>query len=171
MFDEEMFAGDVSFEGDGFDIFILCHNSDGNVRYGRKAGAGSSDFGMAACLGPDQSLYISGYYFFFSEFDDTTLDIAENGDGFIAKLTDIVGIEEVQSQDEENCIRMNAPKELLVDCVNDGRWTVMNSLGQMVAEGKFYNGRVALPILRNGSYVVRIQDHSKMWSAPFVVTN
>lgn len=171
MFDGEMFAGNVSFEGDGFDIFVLCHNSDGSIRYGRNAGAGSSDFGMSVCLGPDQSLYISGYYFFFSEFDDITLDIADNGDGFIAKLTDIVDIEEVESEDREDCIRILGSTDLLIDCADSGNWMVLNPLGQTVSRGTFGNGSASLPLLKAGSYFIRIQNGSEMWSAPFVVVN
>ena len=171
MFNEEMFAGDVSFAGDGFDIFILCHNSDGSIRYGRKAGAGSSDFGMAACLGPDQSLYISGYYFFYSDFDNTTLDIADNGDGFIAKLTDIVSVEETHSTERENCIRLLSSQELQVDCAQTGTWELLNSLGQAVASGTFNNGRILTPTLETATYFIRITHGSKVWSAPFVAAN
>lgn len=136
MFENEMFADGVSFEGDGYDVFVLCFNPSGSVRYGRAAGAGSSDFGMAVCLGQNQSLYLAGYYFFYSDFDNTTLGIAENGDGFLAKMTDVLDLSE-QEADMADCIFIDPVQSSieLNSCKEIDSWRMIDMLGRTIDLG------------------------------------
>lgn len=169
MFDSEMFADDVSFEGNGYDIFILSYDSSGEVKYGRKAGAASSDFGMAACLGPDQSLYISGYYFFYADFDATTIGIAENGDGFIAKMTDILDVNATETKKSEclkydvlnNCIRLNA-------CAEGETWKLMDLLGRELDSGLITGDCVPLGPSSTSVNVFQLSGRSGTWSIPIL---
>ncbi len=167
MFDEEMFAGNETITGDGYDIFILCHEPSGNLRYGRSAGAGQSDFGMAACLGPDEVLYISGYYFYFSDFDGHTIGAADNGDGFLAKLTDIVGVDDYQSDRANDCIRIQPNGLAHINCMQAGNWSVLNALGQEVANGVFNNSKVDLATFRSAVYFLRLDNGESYLTIPF----
>ena len=170
MFDAEMYAGSESFEGDGYDIFILCHNPDGTIRYGRKAGAGSSDFGMAACLGPDQSLYISGYYFFFSAFDATTLDIADNGDGFIAKMTDILDVE-MEETEGSNCLRFDLTNRCvrLNECGLQGNWKIYDLLGRELHAGSAGNDCIQIDGIGSGALIFEFSEKEKKHVLPLFI--
>lgn len=169
MFEEEMFAGDVSFEGNGYDIFVLCYESSGDVRYGRKAGAGSSDFGVACALGPNHDLYITGYYYFFAEFDQTTIGPAQNGDGFVAKLNDIVGIDQ-PSSDHEGCIRhIQATGAVQVVCMETGMWQLFDMLGREARSGSFLSGGLQIPTVPAGMYHLVVSDGSVRASVPVVI--
>jgi hypothetical protein len=155
-FEEELFSQGVSFEGDGYDIFILNYLPDGNIRYGRNAGAGSSDFGTAVCLGPDESLYVTGYYFFYSDFDQTTIGIADNGDGFLARMTGILGIPS-ETESKTACIYYNpVSNQVSVTCGSaEGNWSIVNMLGQQLAEGTFRN-KISLPKFK-GMNILTVQ--------------
>lgn len=162
-FEDEMITQNISFEGDGYDIFILNYNPDGTIKYGRNAGAASSDFGTAICLGPDQSLYITGYYFFFADFDQTTIGNADNGDGFLARMSGILGIEEGLEAIEE-CINYNPiSNQLSITCGStSGNWTLVNMLGQKLAEGTVQNG-MSIPKF-DGISILTVQTKNYSYS-------
>jgi len=168
MFDEEMFAGNETITGDGYDIFILCYESSGNLRYGRSAGAGQSDFGMATCLGPDEVLYISGYYFYFSDFDGHTIGAADNGDGFLAKLTNIVSVDDDQASRANDCIRFQSNGVAHINCMQTGTWLVLNTIGQEIASGPFTNGQVDLSLFDGAMYFLQINDGKSILTLPFI---
>lgn len=138
MFEEEIITPTDSASGNGYDIFILAYEPNGEVRYVRSAGAASSDFGMAACLGPDQSLYLTGYYFYFADFDNTTIGAADHGDCFVARMSDILGVESVSNSEiRPQCFSINSElNQIEVECNLDGEWTLYNSAGQLLDEGK-----------------------------------
>lgn len=169
MFEDEMDADNVSIEGNGYDIFVLCYESSGDIRYGRNAGAGSSDFGVACSLGPDQTLYLTGYYFYFADFDQHTIGPADNGDCFLAKLTDIVGVEEHVSDSQRDCITINvSARSLEVSCFEEGEWTLIDLSGRQVAFGSFGNGNIPLPALASGTYVATVSNNGLQVSVPVV---
>ena len=170
-FEEEMFSQGVSFEGDGYDIFILNYLPDGNIRYGRNAGAGSSDFGTAVCLGPDESLYVTGYYFFFSDFDQTTIGNADNGDCFLARMTDILSIQDETGQESiDNCLSYNYGfRTMQVACNDLSNWSVVNTLGQIAASGMANDDQIDLSHLKTGYYIFRGDRNGTPASEKFVV--
>lgn len=168
VFEEEMFADNVSFSGDGYDIYVLCYESSGDVRYGRNAGAGSSDFGMAMCLGPDQSLYITGYYFFFADFDQTTIGPADNGDCFLARLSEIMSVDETVS--EESCLSFNSHRNAIsTSCIDQGTWNLTDLLGREIAFGSFQNREIILPLVSSGMYVANVFGEASRLSIPIVL--
>ncbi len=170
MFDEEMFADGISFQGDGYDVYVLCYNSSGEIRYGRAAGDASSDFGMATCLGPDQSLYITGYYFYYADFDGNTIGIAENGDGFLARMTDILSIENAQNN-QTNCIHYNTvDRTVSVGCHTIGTWSLFNGLGQKVLQNKLQKTFV-LPELSMGIYHLVIETNEAVLGKKILITS
>lgn len=138
MFEDEIITPTDSATGNGYDIFILAYQPNGDVRYVRSAGAASSDFGMAACLGPDQSLYVTGYYFYFSDFDNTTIGAADNGDCYVARMTDILGVEGSNTnQIGSQCFNYNSDlNQLVVNCNLQGEWLLSNTLGQIINKGE-----------------------------------
>lgn len=170
-FEDEMFTQNVSFEGNGYDIFVLSYFPDGTIRYGRNAGAGSSDFGTATCLGPDQSLYITGYYFFFADFDDTTIGNADNGDGFLARMSGILDISENPNDGVDNCIKYDYQRQSIEICTGNhsSGWSVINALGQAVLQGSAVVGRVDLSSLNPGSYVFLTEHNGAVLSKKLVV--
>ncbi|MCB0754090.1 MAG: hypothetical protein H6603_01410 [Flavobacteriales bacterium] len=135
MFEDEMFAGNLSVPGTGYDVFVLKHDPNGQPQYIKTAGSTSSDFGMAACLAPDKSLFISGYYFYYADFDDVTIGNAENGDAFVARLTGIVGMEDAEDLDG-SCFQFDPQSNSIISlCELEGNWTLINALGQVVDSG------------------------------------
>ena len=138
MFEEELITSADTITGNGYDIFVIAHDAYGNVKYSRSAGAGSADVGMAACLGPDQSLYFTGYYFYFSDFDNTTIGAADHGDCFLARLTDILGVEASgQTQFGSDCLSYNSElNQIKLNCETEGSWVISNILGQVIDHGK-----------------------------------
>lgn len=170
-FENEMFAGNVSFLGDGYDIFILKYNPDGTVDYGRNAGAASSDFATGICLGPDQSLYITGYYFFFADFDQTTIGNADNGDCFLARMSDILSVpEEDEKESVDECLTYNYGQKIMQASCNDlTKWSVVNTLGQIIANGIVNDGKVDLSFLPIGHYIFRGDRNEAPAAVKFVV--
>lgn len=168
MFEDEMYADDVTIEGDGYDIFVLCYEPSGDIRYGRNAGAGSSDFGVACSLGPDESLYITGYYYFFADFDQHAIGPADHGDCFLAKLTDIVGIDEEEMA--EKCVKYSPLLHSVnVSCFDQGNWMMTDVRGREVATGSFQNGNINLPLLNAGFYVISVSENSSRLSVPLII--
>lgn len=169
-FDEEMFSQGISFEGNGKDIFILNYNPDGTIKYGRNAGAGSSDFGMAACLGPDQSLYITGYYFYFADFDQITIGNADYGDAFLARMSGILDVTEDEEYAETNCLSYNyGSKNMEINCNIGHNWSVINPLGQKIAEGSAVSTQINLSHLPSGIYIFRTERIGIPVSVKFLV--
>ncbi len=170
-FENEMFAQNISFEGNGYDIFILKYNPDGTIRYGRNAGAASSDFGTAICLGPDQSLYITGYYFFFADFDQITIGNADYGDCFLARMTDILSISDEDAKESiDDCLNYNyGQRTMQVDCNDLTNWMVINTLGQTVATGNVNGSNIDFSFLISGHYIFRGDRNGIPSSVKFVV--
>lgn len=170
-FENEMFAQNISFEGNGYDIFILKYNPDGSIRYGRNAGAGSSDFGTAVCLGPDQSLYVTGYYYFFADFDQITIGNADHGDCFLARMSDILSISEEGAKGTlDNCLNYNyGLRTMQVNCDGYTDWSVINTLGQTVANGIANDGQIDLSYLATGHYMFRADQGVIPTSLKFIV--
>lgn len=167
MFEEEIYADDLSVEGDDYDIFIIARKPTGEVKYIKTAGAGSSDFGMAAALGPNNELYITGYYFFFADFDEITIGNAENGDAFVARLTDVVGIESIR-KNQSDCININSESSTVsVTCPIHGNYHVFNALGQLEYSGKL-TSRFTLPELKKGVHFLQVQTSEGAISLPFI---
>lgn len=162
-FEDQMHSQDISFQGQGYDIFILSYYPDGTVRYGRNAGAASSDFGTAICLGPQQSLYVTGYYFYFADFDNITIGNADYGDGFIARMSGILNLPQEQER-WSNCITYQPSNNTInLLCSNlAGTWTLTNMLGQQIASGSSAP-HISVPPLR-GMYVFTLYTSTGTFS-------
>ena len=158
LFEELIVADGDSTYGNGYDIFVLHYNSDGQIRYGRSAGAASADIGMATCIGPDQSLYLTGYYYYFADFDQSTIGAADHGDCFLARMTDILGVEDEQNEIVSNCFYFNSSSNSFhVQCNLKGTWSITNMLGQVLAEG-IIQSEIKLP-RSNGLMVLSIRSN------------
>ena len=161
LFEDLIVADGDSTVGDGYDIFILNYSPSGMIRYGRAAGAGSADIGMAACFGPDQSLYITGYYYFFADFDQTTIGVADNGDCFLARMTNILGVEdELRDNGLGKCLLYNfQSSSIQFSCGDFSDWSVVNALGQEVLAGSVTSNSVDLSSLQPGYYLFRAKKN------------
>jgi hypothetical protein len=151
MFEEQIITATDSSSGNGYEIFVLVHDSYGQVKYVRSAGAASADIGMAACLGPDQSLYLTGYYFYFAEFDNNTIGAADHGDAFVARMTDVL---EVDDQSNSNrfvdCFEFNQTSFSLKNrCGLKGSWSIISASGQLI-DSETLQGENHLPKLPKG---------------------
>jgi len=137
MFEELFITPTDSTTGNGYDIFVLAYHPSGDVRYVRSAGAGSADIGMASCLGPDQSLYLTGYYYYFADFDNSTIGAADHGDCFLARMTDILGVEEQNENQLTGCFELDkSTNSIRSYCDVDGVWSLSNTLGQILDSGR-----------------------------------
>lgn len=168
-FDELMVIEGDSIIGDGYDIFILNYSPSGDYRYGRAAGAGSSDFGMATCLGPNQSLYVAGYYFFFADFDQTTIGNADNGDAFLARMTDILGVQETIRPFQHDCFRYDSQQKMIYSFCNLNRWKISNAMGQRIMQGDALISDLDLNPLDPGFYILSYDQDGIKDSMPFVI--
>ncbi len=170
LFDELMVVEGDSIIGNDYDIFILSFSPSGEYIYGRQAGAGSTDVGMATCLGPDQSLYLSGYYFFFADFDQTTIGNADNGDAFLARMTDIMGTAEPGPAIMDGCLRFDVHRRmLLTDCPSEGSWVICNALGQELMYGTGLSPHLDLSELVAGYYIFRFNKRSDGGAVPLII--
>ena len=169
MFEEEIFADDVSATGNGYDIFILNYSPSGEVRYVKTAGAGSADIAMATCLGPDESVYVTGYYYFFADFDQTTIGNADNGDCFLARMTDILDLPE-DEKPGQTCLRFDILNNLIVqNCEDLENWKIFNDLGQEVLSGIGQTPSVSLSHLKPGFYLFSTENRDSRSTLPFVI--
>lgn len=170
MFEDVIITPNDSAVGNGYDIYVLAYEPSGEVRYVRSAGAASSDFGMAACLGPDQSLYLTGYYFYFADFDATTIGAADHGDCFLARMTNILGVENQTFNISDNCLRFNRETHTVqANCMKSGNWQLLNLLGQELAVGQLEDGSTALPQLPTNVYYFRISNENMTSSIPIFI--
>lgn len=154
LFEEMIVADGDTTIGDGYDIFVLNYAPSGQIRYGKAAGAGSADIGMAIGLGPDQSLYITGYFYYYADFDQTTIGIADHGDMFLARLTDIVGIQEdeISVSQPEFFYDINS-NTLKLSKSTKGNIKIFNAAAQLIWENRFTSETVQLPKLKSGYYL------------------
>jgi hypothetical protein len=92
---------------------------------------------MAACLGSDQSLYITGYYFHFADFDDITIGAADYGDCFVARMTDILGAESASNSEvRPHCFSISTElNHVDINCNLKGEWFLYNTVGQILDKG------------------------------------
>ncbi len=165
MFEELMYADTLTTSGNGYDIFILCMSSSGTARYVRSAGAGSADIGMATCLSPDQSLYVTGYYYYYADFDQTTIGAADYGDCFLARMTNILGIAEDAPEATASCLYFDAnSSQIHVNCEPNGQWQRYDLLGKMVDNGTFRQGRIEVPDRPAGVYLISVEGKEKIGS-------
>lgn len=158
MFEGTLNADGITTESDGYDIFVLSYAPSGMVRYAKVAGAGSSDFGMALCLGPDQSLFVTGYYYYFADFDQHTIGDADYGDCFLARLTGIIGVSEYGSATGPDCLKYLSENRVVEVSCNDVRsWNLHDSSGRLIGTGQVLSNHIHLPELKDGIYVLRLE--------------
>lgn len=170
MFDSRIISGQDTLFGNGYDIFIACIESSGHTRYLKGAGAGSADVPMGICLGPDEQLFVTGYFFFFAAFDGITIGNALNGDLFLARLTDIVGIDEGDAPEASACGHYDPVQQAVVlTCALNGRWQVTDIMGRRVAEGMALRPILPLNALPSGYFLFILTNGQKRTVVPFVV--
>lgn len=170
MFDTRLISAQDTLFGNGYDIFIACLDPSGHTRYLKGAGAGNADIPMGICFGADQSLFITGFYYFFAEFDGVTIGNALNGDIFLARLTDIVGVQDAPAIPELYCGRYDAQRQSVhLSCALRGPWQVTDLLGRTLMQGRTAQAEVTLHSLPTGYYLFTVTDGRQHASVPFVV--
>lgn len=170
MFDTRLISGQDTLTGNDYDIFIACMEPSGQTRYLKGAGAGSADIPMAICFGPDQSIFITGFFYFFAAFDGVTIGNALNGDIFLARLTDIVGVEEDPIANAISCGHYNPVQQLVtLSCDLRGPWQVTDLLGRTVLQGHAKQAEVAMLGLPAGYFLFSLTDGRERAVIPFVV--
>jgi len=166
LFEELIVADGDSTYGNGYDVFILNYAPSGQFRYGKSAGAASADIGMATCLGQNESLFVTGYYYYFADFDQSTIGAADHGDMFIARMTDIVGIAETDRFHASSCLRYDSQQQKMsTTCQVEGKWSVINPLGQSFLSGERLPSVLDLSCLKSGYYLFAMNNST----VPFVV--
>jgi len=151
MFDTRMISDNDTLHGNGYDIFIACLEPSGHTRYLKGAGAGSADIPMGICPGIGGSLLVTGYYFFFAEFDDITIGNAINGDIFLARLTGIVGVEESSVPEPLQCLRFEPhSRTVRLLCGSDGPWQLYDLSGRVLGQGEFRSGETSIGHIHSG---------------------
>jgi hypothetical protein len=169
MFEETLHADGLSADGDGYDVFILAYAPSGMPRYIKVAGAGSSDFGMALCLGSDQSLFVTGYYYFFADFDGNTVGAADYGDCFLARLTDILETPKMENQEASTCFKyVPELKVIQVACNEVESWSIYGVSGQLIASGSVLGDQIRLPQMETGLYFVTAKSKNAQFTLRFV---
>lgn len=170
MFDTHMTSGQHSLTGDGYDIFIACLNSNGDTRYLKGAGAGAADIPMGICEGQGNSLFITGFFYFFADFDDVSIGNAINGDIFLARLTDIVSVEESLQDVRSGCGHYDPYLQTVhLGCGLRGPWQVLDLAGRTVAQGQAVQGDVPLYGLPQGYYIFTVTDGRQRAAMPLMV--
>lgn len=172
MFEDEMFAGSLSAQGNGYDVFVLNHSPEGEIRYIKTAGGVSSDFGMAACLAPDKSLFVVGYYFYYSSFDGITIGNAENGDAFVTRMTNILSDGNLENSEAESCIHYDQIQHIVRSkCLETLNIRVLDMLGRVVLE-ETISSTIYLNTLPIGAYLVQVQEAGvSTWSKSVIRVN
>jgi hypothetical protein len=151
MFDTRMISDSDTLQGNSYDIFIACLEPSGHTRYLKSAGAGSADIPMGICAGPGESLLITGYFFFFAQFDDISIGNAINGDIFLARLTDIVGVEDMPLQEPLQCLRYDPyTRTIRLICGTDGPWQLYDLSGRLLGQGEFRGGETSIDRVSSG---------------------
>ncbi|MCF8256372.1 MAG: hypothetical protein K9J06_02400 [Flavobacteriales bacterium] len=170
MFDTRLISAQDTLFGNGYDIFIACLEPSGHTRYLKGAGAGSADIPMAICFGPDQSLFVTGFFYFFAAFDGITIGNALNGDIFLARLTDIVGVEEAHIAPTLSCGRYDPVQQSVrLSCELRGPWQVIDLLGRTLLQGNATQAEVPLHGLPSGYFLFTVDDGQQRAVVPFVV--
>jgi len=168
MFEDQIHAGGLVQTGDGYDVFVLSYFSDGTARYIRTAGAANADFGMALCLGADNSLFVTGYYFFYADFDGITIGNAENGDAFLARMTDILSVEELPYRPSDGLSYDDARREFRSQDGCSGIWTLTDLQGRTAAVPQV-GETLRLPYLAPGMYHVSLQTGHARFARKFII--
>lgn len=169
MYDSRLVCDQDTLEGEDYDIFITCLEPSGHTRYLKGAGAGSADIPMGICFGQGQSLFLTGFFYFFADFDNVTIGNALNGDIFLTRLTDIVGIDQPDAPKPSTCASFNAAdKTIHLDCGLTGPWQVIDLSGKVIMQGSAHVSRVPLDGLPKGYYLFAMVGNARNGVLPFV---
>lgn len=170
MFDTRLISDADTLLGNGYDIFIACLEPSGHTRYLKGAGAGSADIPMGICFGQSQTIFITGFFYYFAAFDGVSIGNAINGDLFLARLTDIVGIEEQGSASTESCGHYDSWQQAVhLGCDLRGPWHVIDLMGRTIVHGSTSQATVPLQGLPQGYYLFTLTDGHERTVLPFVV--
>jgi hypothetical protein len=80
------------------DIFVAEYDANGNTLWAKGVGGSDNEYGMGICSSPSGDIYVTGYYGSYSlNFGSTTVTNNGSYDIFLAKLSPLVGINELFS--------------------------------------------------------------------------
>jgi len=108
---------------------------------------------------------------FFADFDDVTIGNAVNGDIFIARLTDIVGISEESGPTlPTRCGDFIAHQQVMrLTCGLRGHWQVIDLAGRIVSNGFSQTADIPLQGLPQGYFLFTVTDGQQRVVVPFIV--
>lgn len=132
LFEELIVAQNDTALGNGYDIYLISISPDGNVNYAHSAGAGSADIGMAVCLGLNDCLFVTGYYYYQADFDGNIIGYADHGDAFLSRFCGVSSVFEQSVVMNTECFVYNSETKILTClCAHVGPWSVYDSLGRI----------------------------------------
>ncbi len=82
------FGNDFVGTGEQQDIFLAKWNRNGQYQWVTTGGGPNFQLAMAAAIGKDNNIYVTGYYYALLQLDDTTLVQTQDADMFLLKYSD-----------------------------------------------------------------------------------
>jgi hypothetical protein len=96
-FDSALVSQDTTYIAPGYEVFISKYWWNGDELWTQIGGGGGNDFGNAIGVNKFGELVVAGYYNLYGYFGDFVLPLTQQQDIFVVKLSNTVGINEINS--------------------------------------------------------------------------
>ncbi|MCX6258297.1 MAG: T9SS type A sorting domain-containing protein [Bacteroidia bacterium] len=140
------------------DIFIAEYDANGNALFAQSIGEGS-EYGMGVCADRGNNIYLTGYFGNYTlNFGSNTLINNGSYDTFLAKLSTLVGINEIHVNEGSLVIYPNPAKENVM-IINPQKLDIeiLNLQGQLIKTINNAENQTTIDIsaLANGIYFIK----------------
>jgi hypothetical protein len=161
-----------SISGPDRNIFMVSYDTNGNIRWLQNAGESGTDCGLGINVDAQGNVYNTGYYLYRCIFGSTLLPLPEAEDIYLAKLDQTtVGIS------NENTIEFSIYPNpthgqftLQGDLPYGLRYSVYNSLGELVTSSTLHNKTISTKDWTDGLYILSLmKDQTIVGRKTFVI--
>jgi hypothetical protein len=151
---------------------MVSYDNNGNIRWLQNAGESGTDCGLGINVDAQGNVYNTGYYLYRCTFGSTLLPLPEAEDIYLAKLDQTsVGIT------DENAIQFSVfpnPTHghltLQGDLPSGLRYSVYNSLGELVTSSTLHNKTISTKDWTDGLYILSLmKDQTIVGRKTFVI--
>ncbi len=143
------------------DIFLAKYDASGNMLWTKSVGGTSYDNGVSVALDASGNAYVTGnFYSPTISFDSDILTNLGSGDVFLAKLSSLTGINELNNSTTVKMFPNPAAEKITIEAQTRGSLTILNLEGQklLIHQITEHKTQIDISSLPKGVYFVRITN-------------
>jgi hypothetical protein len=154
------------------DIFLSEYNSNGNILWIKNAGGKGIDASCAISIGPNNNVFIAGFFNSDSLFIDNSLLLnSGNGDIFLAKLnSSSTGIKELTNNNYFNIFPNPANDFITIETLQLSKIEIFNIQGQILKTINSNSKEITIDLtyLPSGVYFVKARTNKEVVVKKFI---